>query len=181
MNIFVVHEHPVEAARMLPDKHVTKMILESAQMLSLVFSDHYWGIGEVMKVDGTPFKTAKGAFKNHPCTIWAAASINNCAWLIQHALGLCDEFNLRYGHPHNLTKSLLETKDLFHRKTGEDITCFNQVVKFARAMPEDLKFDDTISDVEAYHRYLNTKEWVYYNYLRKPERRPAWLQPTSPE
>ena len=181
MNIFVVHEHPVEAARMLPDKHVTKMILESAQMLSLVFSDHYWGIGEVMKVDGTPFKTAKGAFKNHPCTIWAAASINNCAWLIQHALGLCDEFNLRYGHPHNLTKSLLETKDLFHRETGEDITCFNQVVKFARAMPEDLKFDDTISDVEAYHRYLNTKEWVYYNYLRKPERRPAWLQPTSPE
>ena len=181
MNIFVIDPDPTAAAQRLPDKHVTKMILESAQMLSLVFSDHYWGIGEVMKVDGTPFKTAKGAFKNHPCTIWAAASINNCAWLIQHALGLCDEFNLRYGHPHNLTKSLLETKDLFHRMTGEDITCFNQVVKFARAMPEDLKFDDTISDVEAYHRYLNTKEWVYYNYLRKPERRPAWLQPTSPE
>ena len=181
MNIFVIDPDPTAAAQRLPDKHVTKMILESAQMLSIVFSDHYWGIGEVMKVDGTPFKTAKGAFKNHPCTIWAAASINNCAWLIQHALGLCDEFNLRYGHPHNLTKSLLETKDLFHRKTGEDITCFNQVVKFARAMPEDLKFDDTISDVEAYHRYLNTKEWVYYNYLRKPERRPAWLQPTSPE
>ena len=181
MNIFVIDPDPTAAAQRLPDKHVTKMILESAQMLSIVFSDHYWGIGEVMKVDGTPFKTAKGAFKNHPCTIWAAASINNCAWLIQHALGLCDEFNLRYGHPHNLTKSLLETKDLFHRETGEDITCFNQVVKFARAMPEDLKFDDTISDVEAYHRYLNTKEWVYYNYLRKPERRPAWLQPTSPE
>ena len=181
MNIFVVHEHPVEAARMLPDKHVTKMILESAQMLSLVFSDHYWGIGEVMKVDGTPFKTAKGAFKNHPCTKWAGANINNCAWLIQHALGLCDEFNLRYGHLHNLTKSLFETKRLFHRETGEVVTCFESVTNFARAMPDDLKYDDTISDVEAYHRYLNTKEWVYYNYLRKPERRPAWLQPTSPE
>ena len=181
MNIFVVDPDPTAAAQALPDKHVTKMILESCQMLSIVFSSHYWGIGEVMKVDGTPFKTAKGAFKNHPCTIWAAASINNCAWLIQHALGLCDEFNLRYGHPHNLTKSILEAKELFHRETGEDITCFNQVVKFARAMPEDLKFDDTISDVEAYRRYLNTKEWVYYNYLRKSERRPAWLQPTSPE
>jgi len=181
MNIFIVDPDPTSAAQMLPDKHVTKMILESAQMLSIVFSDHYWGIGEVMKVDGTPFKTAKGAFKNHPCTIWAAASINNCAWLIQHALGFCDEFNLRYGHPHNLTKSLLETKDLFHRETGEDITCFNQVVKFARAMPEDLKFDDTIGDVAAYRRYFNTKEWFYYNYLRKPDRRPDWLQPTSLE
>jgi hypothetical protein len=35
------------------------MILESAQMLSIVFSKHYWDIGEVMKVDGTPFKTEK--------------------------------------------------------------------------------------------------------------------------
>ena len=33
MNIFAVHQHPVQAARMLPDRHVTKMILESAQML----------------------------------------------------------------------------------------------------------------------------------------------------
>jgi hypothetical protein len=181
MNIFVVHEDPIESARILPDKHVTKMILESAQMLSIVFSPHYWDIGEVMKVNGEPFNTAKGAFKNHPCTKWAAENINNCAWLIQHALGLCDEFNLRYEHPHNLTKSLIDTKDLFESETGEDITCFNQVTKFARAMPEDLKFDDTISDVEAYHRYLNTKEWIYYNYLRKPERRPDWLHPTSPQ
>ena len=148
-------------------------------MISIVFSPHYWGIGEVMKVDGTPFKTARGAFKNHPCTQWAGAEINNCAWLIQHALGLCDEFNIRYGHRHKLTKSLFNTKKLFHRATGEVITCFETVTGFARAMPEDLKYDDTISDVEAYHRYLNTKEWVYYNYLRKPERRPDWLHPTS--
>ena len=66
MNIFAVHPDPSKAASMLPDKHVTKMILESAQMLSIVYSNHYWDIGEVMKVDGTPFKTARGAFKNHP-------------------------------------------------------------------------------------------------------------------
>ena len=74
MNIFAVDRDPIIAARMLPDRHVTKMILESAQMLSIVFSAHYWDIGEVMKVDGTPFKTAKGAFKKHPCTMWAADS-----------------------------------------------------------------------------------------------------------
>ena len=33
MNIFVVDEDPVIAARQLCDKHVVKMILETAQML----------------------------------------------------------------------------------------------------------------------------------------------------
>ena len=34
MNIFYLHENPVTAAEMSCDKHVTKMILESAQLLS---------------------------------------------------------------------------------------------------------------------------------------------------
>ena len=54
MNIFAVEHDPIKAAHCLPDRHVTKMILESAQMLSIVFSPHYWDIGEVAKVDGTP-------------------------------------------------------------------------------------------------------------------------------
>jgi hypothetical protein len=33
MNIFYVDKDPVKAAKMLLDKHVVKMILESAQML----------------------------------------------------------------------------------------------------------------------------------------------------
>ena len=155
------------------------MILESAQMLSIVYSPHYWDIGEVMKVDGTPFKTAKGAFKKHPCTIWAAAKVENCAWLVQHACGLCSEFARRYGKQHGLTKSLWDTKRLFHRETGESITIHRMVDSFARAMPEDIKYDKSIDDVTAYRRYLNTKPWVYYNYLRNPSRRPDWL--TEPQ
>ena len=50
MNIFAVDTDPKRAAMALPDKHVTKMILESAQMLSVVFSPHYWDIGTVSKV-----------------------------------------------------------------------------------------------------------------------------------
>jgi len=178
MNIFAVDADPQVAAQLLPDRHVTKMILESAQMLSLVYSSHYWDIGEVMKVDGTPFKTAKGAFKNHPCTIWAADKQANCAWLIQHAMGLCSEFKLRYGKLHGLTESLWNTKKLFNNIV-EPITVFNNVTGFARAMPEELKFDDSIDDVTAYKLYVNTKPWVWYNYLRLPERRPDWV--TQPE
>ena len=179
MNIFAVDRDPTRAARALPDRHVTKMILESAQMLSIVFSPHYWDVGTVSKVDGTPFKTAKGAFKKHPCTIWAAESFENCAWLIQHACALCSEFRGRYGKAHGLEKSVFDTKRLFHRSSGEIITCYNQVTGFARAMPEDIKFDTSIDDVEAYRRYMNTKEWAYYNYLRRPDRRPDWL--TQPQ
>ena len=177
MNIFAVDTDPKRAAVALPDKHVTKMILESAQMLSIVFSPHYWDVGTVSKVDGTPFKTAKGAFKNHPCTIWVADSFPNCAWLVQHACAMCTEFRARYGKAHGLEKSIFETKKLFHRATGEVIQVHTQVEHFARAMPEDIKFDDTIDDVTAYRKYMNTKEWVYDNYLRIPERRPDWVTP----
>ena len=175
MNIFVVDRDPIRAARLLPDRHVTKMILESAQMLSIVFSHHYWDIGEVAKVDGSPFKTAKGAFKNHPCTQWAADSVYNCAWLIQHAIGLLDEFNVRYGKQHGLNKSLFNVKRLFHREVGPAITCHKMVESFARAMPEHWKFDESIDDITAYRQYVNSKPWVYYNYLKLPDRRPAWI------
>ena len=175
MNIFAVDRDPIKAARQLPDRHVTKMILESAQMLSIVYSSHYWDIGEVMKIDGTPFKTAKGAFKKHPCTIWVAQETHNCAWLIQHALGLCSEFKIRYNKLHGLTKSLFEAKKLFHREVGRTITEHTWVDGFARAMPDEFKLDNTIDDVEAYQRYVNSKPWVYDNYLRIPERRPTWI------
>ena len=180
MNIFVVDTDPKRAAVALPDRHVTKMILESAQMLSIVFSPHYWGIGQVTKVDCTPFKTDKGAFKNHPCTQWAADKIENCAWLIKHGQSLCSEFRARYGKPHGLEQSLLDTETLFQRALDDPITIYHDVHVFARAMPEDLKYNSGIDDVTAYRQYLNTKTWAYYNYLRIPERRPSWLlQPTQ--
>ncbi len=175
MNIFAVDIDPITAARQLPDRHVTKMILESCQMLSLVFSSHYWDIGEVMKVDGTPFKTDKGAFKKHPCTIWAADAVANCAWLIQHACGLCGEFNIRYGHKHGLTNSVFETKKLFHRETGDPITVFRGVESFARAMPDEFKLDTSIDDITAYRMYVSSKPWVKDNYLRLPDRKPSWV------
>ena len=178
MNIFACDRDPIQAARMLPDRHVTKMILESAQMLSIVYSKHYWDIGEVSKVDGTPFKTQKGAFKNHPCTQWAADSEYNCAWLIQHAMGLLEEFEMRYGKLHGLNQSLFNAKKLFH-KNCRAVTCYSMVDSFARAMPEPLKHDKTIDDVTAYRIYVNSKPWVYYNYLKLPERRPEWI--TEPQ
>ena len=179
MNIFVVDRDPIQAAKLLPDRHVTKMILESAQMISLVFSSHYWDIGKVMKVDGTPFKTEKGAFKKHPCTIWAAANINHCDWLIRHARGLTAEFTHRYGKLHGLTQSISNASSLFHNQIGSSGD-YNHVTKFTRAMPDEWKLNSELDDVDAYRLYVNSKPWVYNNYLRDPSRRPHWItQPTT--
>ena len=44
MNIFVTNESPTESAKVLPDKHIVKMPLETCQMLAIVCSDK-WGHG----------------------------------------------------------------------------------------------------------------------------------------
>ena len=77
MNIFVTSSDPVESAQVLPDKHIVKMPLETCQMLAVVYSKWYfnWGNDLLPKKDGTPYNTEKGAFRGHPCTIWAAESI----------------------------------------------------------------------------------------------------------
>ena len=62
MNIFVTDRCPIQSARNLPDKHIVKMPLETCQMLSIIYSDWYYGVGKLYKSDGTPYRTAHGAF-----------------------------------------------------------------------------------------------------------------------
>ncbi len=175
MNIFAVDQHPRLSAQQLPDKHVCKMSLEMCQMLSIVYSKWYHNWGEIHKIDGTPYDTKKGAFRNHPCTIWLTKSYENLAWGIVHGIALTTEYNFRYGKVHSCTKPLFEAKKLFHKKVGKSILIYCMVDDFARAMPEEIKNDTTIDTVTAYRKYLATKPWVKDNYLRVPERKPDWI------
>ena len=175
MNIFVTNWDPHVSARVLPDKHVVKMPLETTQMVSLLFSPWYYDWGEVLKKDGTPYDTKKGAFRNHPCTKWAAESMYNTAWLIQHGCALVDEYNHRYGKVHGCANSLFEAKKTFHRMAGEVITCYCMVESFTRAMPNDFKHNTSIDTFTAYKNYIGSKPWAASNYLRDPSRKPDWL------
>ena len=76
MNIFVLHEQPDVAAQILCDKHVVKMILESAQMLCTVAHNHGYD---------APYRRTH---PKHPCTLWAGKSQENWDWLISHALAM---------------------------------------------------------------------------------------------
>lgn len=170
MNIFVVDSNPILAARLLPDKHVVKMPLETAQMLSIVCSKWYRNWGSIHRKDGTPYATEHGAFRNHPCTQWAAENDTNLWWLIMHGYSLCQEYSYRFNKTHSCIFAIREAREYF---TSPPFNPYPD--RFARAMPDDLKYDTSISDVEAYRRYLNRKPWVAGNYLRIPERKPSWV------
>jgi len=176
MNIFVTDPCPIQSARNLPDKHIVKMPLETCQMLSIIYSDWYYGVGKLYKQDGTPYRTAHGAFRNHPCTQWAAANQYNLAWLIRHGQALCAEYTARYNKQHACAPAILEA-DYIYKRCFDHFAdeMYHKVTSFTRAMPESIKYDDTISTITAYKRYLNTKPWLASNYLRIPSRKPSFI------
>ena len=177
MNIFVTNQCPIQSARNLPDKHIVKMPLETCQMLAIIYSDWYYGVGKLYKQDGTPYRTAHGAFRKHPCTMWAAATPYNLAWLIRHGYALCHEYNLRYGKVHTCLDVIEQAERIYHKSFDNLMLsdASRKVGIFTRAMPEYLKYDDTIDTIEAYKRYLNTKPWLATNYLRIPSRKPSFI------
>ena len=175
MNIFVTEPCPHMSARSLPDKHIVKMPLESCQMLSIIYSKWYFNWGDLHKMNGEPYATKNGAFRNHPCTKWAAENLYNTAWLIQHGCALASEYNHRYNKIHSCAKTLFEAKRMFHRKTDLAITCYHLADNFARAMPDEFKYDTGIDTFTAYKNYVRSKPWVASNYLRDESRKPNWV------
>ena len=115
MNIFVTDPSPTISARHLPDKHIVKMPLETCQMLSIVCSEEWGhGYGDLHRLDGEPYKTEKGAFRNHPCTIWAnVLSRKYMVVTCTHGLSFCNEYSWRYGKIHSCEKTLEEAQKSF--------------------------------------------------------------------
>jgi len=160
MNIFVLDKDPAEAAKMHCDKHVIKLIIESAQMLCKA---HVHG-GK----DNVPYK-GKG-FINHPCSVWVRSSIHNYRWLVKMSLCLCEEYTYRYGKIHKSQQVIEWAKD------NEPNIPNIPMTSFVQAMPDDVKDDNA---VEAYRKY-----YIHYkNHFAKWTTRhaPVWYTPVSPE
>ena len=111
MNIFYLSKDPVEAAQAHLDKHVVKMILEYAQLLStahrindgterIVLSDS----GRKKRVwqleDDRDTTLYSATHVNHPSAIWARQTSCNYEWLYQLFCATCDEYTHRYGKVH---------------------------------------------------------------------------------
>lgn len=147
MNIFVLDRDPAVAARYHCDKHVSKMILESAQMLSTVLGGAY-----------------KPTHQNHPCTIWVAQSQTNACWLFELAFNLNAEWKKRYGHDRN-HKSYEVIMDMLNSKRLHDLP-FMGLTPFAQAMPEQYKRNDP---VESYRDYYRSKSFARWDHGPQPD------------
>tara|TARA_Y100001937_G_scaffold105596_1_gene146579 strand:+ start:959 stop:1525 length:567 start_codon:yes stop_codon:yes gene_type:complete len=148
MNIFVLDKDPQVSAQMMCDKHVVKMIVESAQMLSTVHryldGDEFISIsknGRRIKrwthdTDdiNSDIRLFKSVMLNHPCTIWTRQSLGNYCWLASHALHLCREYTHRYNREHK-TEGLV---NWFVDNYPQNLHGFH-LTEFAQAMPEEYK------------------------------------------
>jgi len=84
MNLFVTSKDPWTAAKHLDDKRVSKIILETAQVLSVVL---LWrGVGGFYKPTHT----------GHPVTLWCAADPAHARWALHYGLALCEQYK-RFG------------------------------------------------------------------------------------
>lgn len=156
MNIFYLHEHPRKAAQLQCDKHVVKMILESAQMLCTAHRE----------LDGdVPDVFYRSTHKNHPSSVWVRENIWHYVWLYNHFCALCDEYAHRYGKTH-LTDTKLRGLLFF---IPENIKRSPGFAPPPQCMPEEYQCEDA---VEAYRNYYKGEKAGFAKWTKRNE--PAW-------
>ena len=163
MNIFYLHEKPYPCAVMHCDKHVVKMVLESAQMLSTAHRI----------LDGDEFADRNSLYKaahvKHPSSIWVRQSAKNYQWLVDLWYNLGQEYSLRYeGRIHkSATLGALTTLPV-------NISQDAEFTPPPQCMPDEYKQEDTVQAYRDYycgekasfacwHVYPNAPSWFNNN------------------
>lgn len=185
MNIFCLDEDPIKSAEMCCDKHIIKMILESAQLLSTA---HRVLDGEKQK---HPDKNTaqfvlnkhndiiyKAGWINHPSTQWVMKNKYHYLWLYQHFIALNNEFIKRY-HNNDINKShtsYKKLKDILKNPPKNILDDKNLYTLPTPAMPEEcLIFDENnkILIVASYRNYYIKKKHHFASW-RYPAKKPDW-------
>lgn len=145
MNIFILDWDVKKCAQYHVDKHVVKMILETAQLLCGV---HHMTPQVTPQVDPSshdqiPYKLSH---KNHPCAIWARESLSNYLYLCELGLELCNEYTHRYGKRHKSLDVILWC--ISNRPNILD----KGFTEPAKAMPDEYKVKDVVESYRNYYR-----------------------------
>ena len=159
MNIFYLDEDPFVCAERMCDQHITKMPLESAQILSTAHRvlDGNLVVGEtktgrkakrwVLPEDDDKYYLA--AYVNHPSTVWARQSSEHYTWLYEHFRALCLQFFERYQHHHSSWNRLKFSLAKLPQNIKD-----NGFVAPPQCMPDVYKHSNTII---AYNLYYASK------------------------
>lgn len=187
MNIFILDKDPEVAARMHCDKHVVKMIVESAQMLSTTHRLLDGKLVEGFKTldDGRKRKTKKwiladqdkdsifyhAVHMNHPCTVWTMHCAENYEWHWQLFSALCAEYTHRYRKVHATETKLLEALV----DPPQNIKYNHGVTQFPLAMksnPECMHPDDPVRSYREFYQTKQSRFKMVWTNREKPE----WFQ-----
>lgn len=155
MNIFVLDTDITRCARYHCDAHVSKMILESVQILCTVLNQRGFE---------TPYRSTHG---QHPCVRWVDRSYDNFLWLGQLAVALNHEYRFRYQRDRDHASIRVLEDILHHRYESCGIT------EFAQAMPEQYKVSGDA--VAAYRAFYLAEKRPFARWTRRSA--PDWWMP----
>lgn len=140
MNIFYLDHDQATCAKYHCDKHVVKMILETAQILCATH-DRYGEHQDWMY---------KPTHVKHPCTLWAGDSVAHYDWLQKLGMELCYEYTRRYGKVHK-TQAILEQLKTppieliyLYEPTWDDPP---------RCMPDECKAPSALESYKIYYKH----------------------------
>ena len=166
MNIFYLNNDPKICAEMHLDKHVVKMILEYAQLLSTAHRVLDGTVSTRLSKSGRkqqyyPLADERDNFLysathvNHPSAVWVRYSYENYEWLYKLFIALLDEYTHRYGRIHATARLIdaLHTPPI-HIPKGigftEPTPAMPNEVKVLREVATD-RYE--IDSIESYHKY----------------------------
>lgn len=155
MNIFYLDHDVTKCAEYHNDKHVVKMILETAQLLC---GAHHVTTQTPKEI---PYKLAH---KNHPCSIWVRESLSNYLYLCELGLALCKEYTDRYGKRH-------KSQDVIEWCVTNKVNiCDKGLTEPPKAMPDQYKEKDVVKSYRNYYIFEKSKFAVW-----KSGYKPEWF------
>jgi Pyrimidine dimer DNA glycosylase len=154
MNIFFLDPNPRIAAEYHCDKHVVKMILESAQLLYCA----HW----VLNPTDLPENAYKKAHMNHPCSIWVRESIENYIWLCELAIELCKEYTFRYQKIHKTQQHIEWLKSNPPLNIPDGL-----MTQIRLAMPNEYKYKNPIKSYREFYRESKMKQRGIVTYTKR--------------
>ena len=165
MNLFVLDADPRRAAESQCDKHICKMSIEYAQLLSAAHhtcnSRHQDSVYKL-------------THKNHPATKWVAAHPEHYSWTYALACATWDEYTYRYGKTHGSSR----LRDLL--ADGPSIVGGGHATPPPQCMPDDYRvrtggWDAT---VDAYRQYYRGEKASFATWKLRDV--PAWFLTPDP-
>ena len=163
MNIFRLSNDAYECAEMHCDKHVVKMLLETAQMLSTA-----WRMTDSDSEYADKHGMYRVAHKNHPSTVWVRNNVINYIWTRRLFDGLCKEYTHRYGK-HHASERL---RTAFYEDTPHFfLPSISSPLPFPQCMPDQYKVEG--DPIAAYRGYYKGEK-SYFAKWNKGRPSPAW-------